>query len=135
MNALIFKLPEQVLEEIEIVAGYHNLSIHQVLRNAIDAYLNPKEKTDAEILEDIRKSLKEVVAGKARPAQQVLAEIEQELEVESLQRKIALDSQTKDFYLYLEQKSIEELQTLAEEQAIDISELVLIAIELYFDEK
>lgn len=70
-------LSEEVLEYLRQQATSRNVPLGEVVSEVLDDYLN--EPTKEAILETTRASLREGLAGKVRPVDDVLAELKQEL--------------------------------------------------------
>ena len=72
-------VPAETLQRLQAVATEQNMALDDVLRQALEAYLDDDdEPTEAEILESIRIGMKQALAGDYRPAHEVLDEIERE---------------------------------------------------------
>jgi hypothetical protein len=132
---LNFKIPDEILKRIEIEAKAQKATVLEIIRRAIDAYLRDEDVSEEELLGNIEKMIGESVAGESRDADDVLEELELELAQESLNRILLLSAKTQELELSIDDKSLEELNSIAQEQSIEISELILITLELYFGEE
>jgi hypothetical protein len=132
---LKFKIPEKILKRVEIEAKRRKVSSLEIIQRAIDSYLKDDDVSDEEFLGNIEKMIGESLAAESKDAEDVIEELELELAQESLNRMLLLNAKTQDFQLEVEKELFEELNRVAKDQDIDISEMILIAIELYFDEK
>jgi predicted DNA-binding protein len=75
-------LPPETLERLHAAAQRQHLPLPDLVRDAIEAYLNEEvyeDTPDEEILASLRDSFTGVLEGKTRPARDVLAEIRREL--------------------------------------------------------
>jgi hypothetical protein len=135
MAILNFKIPDEILKRVEAEAERQAISVPEIIHRAIDAYLGIDDSSEEEFLGNIEKMIGESLAGEGRDADDVIEELELELAQESLHRILLLNAKTQELELKLEDETLETLNSISQEQSIEISELILIAIELYFDEK
>jgi hypothetical protein len=135
MAILNFKIPDEILKRVEAEAERQTISVPEIIHRAIDAYLGIDDSSEEELLGNIEKMIGESLAGEGRDADDVIEELELELAQESLHRILLLNAKTQELELKLEDETLETLNSISQEQSIEISELILIAIELYFDEK
>lgn len=70
-------LPEDVLEYLQNQASSRKVSLGDVVGEVLTDYL--AEPTKEEILESMRQSLIDGLAGRVRPAREALAELKKEL--------------------------------------------------------
>jgi len=71
------ELSPEVAGYLQEEAGNRGLSLDQVVSDVLTDYF--AELTEDEILESIRIGMRQALAGKGRPAREVLAEIEREV--------------------------------------------------------
>jgi len=71
------ELSQEVAGYLQEEAGNRGLSLDQVVSDVLTDYF--AELTEDEILESIRIGMRQALAGKGRPAREVLAEIEREV--------------------------------------------------------
>jgi hypothetical protein len=83
MTALELKLnlPDEVLEYLQRDAKNRNIPLDDVVSEIVTEYLD--EPTEEEILEDIRQSMKDVMAGNVRSIDDVLAELKEEFDFDA----------------------------------------------------
>ena len=75
---ITLNLSPEVLERLQEAAEARNLSLDVVINDAIQDYFD--EPTKEEILDTMRQSLHEGLAGQVRPVDEVLAELKAELD-------------------------------------------------------
>jgi hypothetical protein len=80
-------LSPQLMKDLTTAAAEQKLEVGDIVRDALELYLYQDEEEyedtpDEEILENLRDSLKAALAGNVRPAREVLAEIQRELDDE-----------------------------------------------------
>jgi len=75
---ITLNLSPEVLERLQEAAEARNLSLDVVINDAIQDYFD--EPTKEEILDTMRQSLREGLAGQVRPVDEVLAELKAELD-------------------------------------------------------
>ena len=77
MTELTLHLPDDVLERLQGEARHLNVSVDRVISTAIERYLSDDddEPTEEEILESIRAGMLDALAGRVRPAREVMAEL------------------------------------------------------------
>ena len=81
-------LPAEILERLEAEAERRDLPLAGVVREAITTYLEDRDADEDEyedtpdevILADLREAFADALAGRTRPAREVLEEIRQSLE-------------------------------------------------------
>ncbi len=71
------ELSQEVAGYLQEEAGNRGLSLDQVVSDVLTDYF--AELTEDEILESIRIGMRQALAGKGRPAREVLAEVEREV--------------------------------------------------------
>jgi poly(A) polymerase Pap1 len=77
---LPLSLTEEVMEYLQTKAKYQQITIAEVVQQAIDVYVEQDvELSKEEILANLQQAMTEALAGKTRPADEVLAELRQEL--------------------------------------------------------
>ena len=79
MNPLTVQLPDAVLNRLQSEAERLQVPLDDLVRAAIDRYLNDDEPTKEAILENLRQSMRDALAGRVRPARAVLAELRREI--------------------------------------------------------
>lgn len=75
-------LSSEILDRLQAEAERQHVPVTDVVREAIEAYLEDdiiEDTPDDEILSSLRQSLTEVLEGKTRSARDVIAEIRTEL--------------------------------------------------------
>ena len=70
------KLPDEVLEYLQREAKHRQVPLDDVVSDVLADYFD--DPTKAEILDSIRQSLRDGLAGKVRPVDEVLAELKEE---------------------------------------------------------
>jgi hypothetical protein len=70
-------LSDEVLEYLQRESEKRKVSLDDVVSEVLSDYFD--EPTDDEILENMREALRDGLAGKVRPVDDVLAELKQEL--------------------------------------------------------
>ncbi len=79
MTELTLHLSDEMLERLRGEAERLNLPLDAVINTAIEVYLDDDEPTKEEILNSLRESMRDALAGRVRPAREVLAELRQEI--------------------------------------------------------
>ena len=74
--ALTLNLPDEVLDHLQREAKRRKLPLDAVVSAVLADYFD--EPSDAEILENLRQSMQDALAGRVRPVDEVLAELKQE---------------------------------------------------------
>jgi predicted transcriptional regulator len=82
MGELILQLPDDTFKRLESEAERQQIPVADFARAAIELYLYD-EPTKEETLESIRQSLRDGLAGRVHPAEEVIAEIRKEIEAEA----------------------------------------------------
>ncbi len=74
-------LPTEVLQRLEAEAERQHLPLPAVVREAIETYLNEldEDTPDEQILANFREGFADALAGRTRPAREVLGEIRREI--------------------------------------------------------
>ena len=78
---LKLNLPDDVLEYLRREAGQRNVPLDDVVSEVVAEYF--EEPTREEILESIRQSMQEALAGNVRPVDEVLAELKEEFDFDA----------------------------------------------------
>ena len=68
-----------MLAQLENEAMRLKMPVESVINTAIEYFLTDDEPTDEEILVGLRQAMSDVLAGNTRPADEVLAELKEEL--------------------------------------------------------
>ena len=79
MSELTLQLPDDVLIRLQSEAEHQQVPVDDLVRAAIESYLNTDEPTKEAILESLRQAMRDALAGRVRPAHAVLAELRQEI--------------------------------------------------------
>jgi predicted transcriptional regulator len=77
------KLSDEVLQYLQREADNRKISLDEVVSDVLEDYFD--EPTKEEILEGIRQSMLDVLAGNVRPADEVLAELKEEFNFDAEQ--------------------------------------------------
>ncbi len=73
MSELILQLPDEVLSRLQSEADRQQIPLDDLVRAAIESYLNDDEPTKDEILEGLRQSMADALAGRTYPADDLIA--------------------------------------------------------------
>lgn len=78
MNQLDLKVQvsDEVLGQLRVTADERELSINDIVSEMLEGYYD--DPTHEEILKGIREGMRDALAGRTRPAREVLAELKQE---------------------------------------------------------
>jgi predicted transcriptional regulator len=79
MSELTLQLPDDVLIRLQSEAERQQVPLDDLVRAAIENYLNNDEPSKEAILESLRQSMRDALAGRVRPARAVLAELRREI--------------------------------------------------------
>lgn len=80
MTELTLQLPDAILERLESEAQRQKTPLSDVVLTAIERYLDDDEPTKEEILDSLRQSMQDALAGRVRPVEEILAELRQEFD-------------------------------------------------------
>ena len=80
MTTIELTLSDDLLERLQSESVRRNMPVAEVVNVALEQYFEDDEPSDEEILESIRQSMIEVLAGRVRPVDEVLAELKQEFD-------------------------------------------------------
>jgi O-methyltransferase involved in polyketide biosynthesis len=83
MNKLTLTLQREVMARLRDEAARQNIPVEEVARRLIEEHFgfdDDDEPTKEEILEDIRQSMLDALAGRTRPFDEVLAELKEEFD-------------------------------------------------------
>ena len=75
MSELILQLPDEVVNRLQSEAERQQIPLNDLVREAIESYLDEDEPTKEELLEDLRQSMLDALAGRTRPADEVIEEL------------------------------------------------------------
>ena len=77
MSVLALQLPDEVLSRLQRAAERQKIPVGDLVREAIESYLDEEgEPTKEALLEDLRQSMRDALAGRTRPADEVLGELQ-----------------------------------------------------------
>lgn len=76
MSAIELTLSESMMERLQDEAYRRKLPLSDIVNMALEHYFEDKEETNEEILADLRQGMLDALTGNARPAYDVLDEIE-----------------------------------------------------------
>ena len=79
MSELTLQLPEDVLTRPQSEAERQQIPLDDLVRAAIESYLDIDEPTKEAILESLRQAMRDALVGQVRPAKTVLAELRREI--------------------------------------------------------
>ncbi len=80
MTTLTIEISDETYAELKALADNSQMSVNHLVNHIIRAnLLDDDEPTDEEIINDIRQSLKDYVAGNVRPLGDVLDELRREV--------------------------------------------------------
>jgi len=80
---MILQLPHEMADRLHEAAERHHKPVDELIKEAIAVYLDDEdEPTNEEILENLREAMRDALAGRTRPAEEVMAEIRAELGLE-----------------------------------------------------
>ena len=74
MSELTLQLPEDVLARLQSEAERQHIPLDDLVRAALESYLDKDEPTKEAILESLRESLHDALAGRVYPAKARLAD-------------------------------------------------------------
>jgi len=77
MVEFTLKLPDEVLSRLESEAKRQQIPVNDLVREVIETYLDEDEPTKEELLADLRQSMIDAIAGRTRPADEVIEELRQ----------------------------------------------------------
>jgi predicted transcriptional regulator len=80
MSELSLQLPDDVLTRLQSEAERRQVPLDDLVRVAIESYLDQDEPTRDAILESLRQAMRDALAGRVRPARAVLDELRREIE-------------------------------------------------------
>jgi len=84
MSEMILQLPREMEDRLHEAAERHHMPVDELVKEAIAIYLDDEdEPTNEEILANLREAMRDALAGKGRPAREVIAEIRAELGYEA----------------------------------------------------
>ena len=75
MVEFTLKLPDEVLSRLESEAKRQQIPLNDLVREVIESYLDEDEPTKEELLADLRQSMIDALAGRTRPADEVIEEL------------------------------------------------------------
>ena len=76
MSQLTLQLPDDVLTRLQSAAERQQMPLDDLVREAIESYLNEDdEPAKEELLDDLRQSMLDAFAGRTRPADEVIEEL------------------------------------------------------------
>ena len=79
MHELTLQLPEDVLDRLQNPAESRHIPVVELVQAVIENYLDDEdEPTNEAILKDLRDAMRDALAGKGRPDEEVMAEIRME---------------------------------------------------------
>jgi hypothetical protein len=64
-----------VLTRLQREAERHHIDVGDLVRGVIESYLDDDEPTKEEILENLRQSMLDALAGRTRPADEMIEEL------------------------------------------------------------
>jgi len=80
MSKMILQLPAALQSRLQEAAERRHMAVDELVQAAIADYLDDEdEPTDDEILNDIAQGIRDALAGRTRPIEEVMAEIRAEL--------------------------------------------------------
>ena len=80
MSEMILQLPAALQSRLQEAAERRHMAVDELVQAAIADYLDDEdEPTDDEILNDIAQGIRDALAGRTRPIEEVMAEIRAEL--------------------------------------------------------
>ena len=80
MSELRLQLPDDVFTRLQSEAERQQVPLDDLVRAAIESYLDKDEPTKEAILESLRQSMRDALDGRVHPARAVLAELRREIE-------------------------------------------------------
>ena len=76
MSEFTLQLPDDVLTRLQSVAERQQIPLDDLVREVIEGYLDEEdEPTKETLLEDLRQSMHDALAGRTRPADEVIEEL------------------------------------------------------------
>jgi predicted transcriptional regulator len=75
MVEFTLQLPDEVLDRLQDKAQRQHIPIHDLVREVIESYLDDDDLTKEEILENLRQGMQDALAGRTRPADEVIDEL------------------------------------------------------------
>lgn len=82
MSELVLHLPDEIVTRLQSVAEREQVSLDELVQEAVESYLDEQEEPTKEtLLEDLRQSMRDALAGQTRPADEVLAELRQKHQI------------------------------------------------------
>ena len=79
MSEITLQVSDEMLAQLQNEAKRLRVPVESVINTAIAYFLTEDEPTDEEILVGLRQAISDVFAGNTRPADEVLAELKEEL--------------------------------------------------------
>jgi predicted transcriptional regulator len=80
MTELTLILPDELMNRLQDEAHYRQLSLDDVVRTAIIHFFDEDEPTKQEILAGLREAMQDALAGRVRPAHEMLDELDREMD-------------------------------------------------------
>lgn len=75
MSQLTLQLPEEVLNCLQREAERRHVQLDDVVLDAIRSYFNEDEPSQEELLDDLRQSMTDALAGRTHPAERLIDEL------------------------------------------------------------
>jgi predicted transcriptional regulator len=77
MSKLTLQLPDDILTRLQSEAERQQIPLDDLVREVIENYLSGEddEPTKEELLDDLRQSMLDALAGRTRPADEVIEEL------------------------------------------------------------
>jgi predicted transcriptional regulator len=83
MTVLQLELPEALTERLREVADERNLSLDKAVVEVLEDYFDGEDEMEdtpnEKILRDIKESFRDALAGRTRPIEELLAELDDEM--------------------------------------------------------
>jgi predicted transcriptional regulator len=79
MTEFTVDLPDDIWKRLRCAAERQHIPAEELARTAIENFLDDYEPTKEEILDDLRQGMRDALAGRTRPAREVLDELRREL--------------------------------------------------------
>jgi predicted transcriptional regulator len=75
MSELTLQLSDEVLNRLQIEAKRQQIPLTDLVREVIESYLDEDEPTKEEVLADLREAMRDALAGRTLPADELIAEL------------------------------------------------------------
>lgn len=80
-EAITVHLPEDMLERLQREANRQGIAAEDLARRVIENYFD--EPTKEELLDGLKTAMEDAIAGRGKPARQVLEDIRREIEADA----------------------------------------------------